>query len=63
MTGIRSWMEMSKSLAAVVMIMQDLTVSPLGSRHTSGRPANAKGSPDAIVIRIGRLPAPFRCHS
>ena len=55
MTGIRSWMGLSRSLAVVAMIAQDLTVSSVVSGHTSHRPANAKASPDAIVVRMARL--------
>ena len=35
----------------------------LRSRHASHRPAKAKGSPDAITIRMGLLLEPFPCHS
>ena len=63
MTGIRSWMGLSDSLADVVMMAQERTTSPFGSRHASHRPAKAKGSPDAIVILMGLLLEPFPCHS
>ena len=63
MTGIRSWMGPSRSLAPVVMLVQERTTAPFGSRHASQRPAKAKGSPDAITIRMGRLPEPFLSHS
>ena len=45
MTGIRSWMGLSNSLADVVMMAQEQTISPFGSRHACQRPAKAKGPP------------------
>ena len=45
------------------MMVQERTISPSGSRHESQRPANAKGSPDFITIRIGILELPTRRHS
>ena len=36
---------------AVVIMVQDRTISPPGSCHESQRPAKAKGSPDFITIR------------
>ena len=53
----------SNSLADVVMMAQDRTTSPFWSRHASQRPAKAKGSPDAITIRMGLLLEPFPFHS
>ena len=63
MTGIRSWLGLSNSLADVVMMAQEQTISPFGSHHASQRPAKAKGSPDAITTRMGRLPEPFLSHA
>ena len=63
MTGIRSWIGLSSWFADVVMMVQERTTSPFGSRHPSHRPAKAKGSPDAVVIRMGLLLEPFPCHS
>ena len=62
-TGIRSWMGLRRSLAAMVIMVQERTISPCGSRHASHSPAKAKGSPGAITIRMGRLPEPFLSHS
>ena len=35
MTGIRSWTGLSRSLAAVVMTVQEVTMSPFGSRQVT----------------------------
>ena len=56
-------MDRNRSLAAVVMIVQDVTASPSGLRHLSHRPAKGKVCPEAILIRTGRLPAAVRRHS
>ena len=62
-TGIRLWMGRRSSLGSVVMMVQDLTISPPRSRYESHRPAKAKGSPEVITIRMGLLALPTRCHS
>ena len=49
-TGILLWMGLRKSLASVVMMVQDGTTFPWGSFHVSHSPAMAKGSPDFRII-------------
>ena len=50
------------SYIASVMMVQDRTIPPSGSRQYSQMPAKAKGSPDFSVTRMGVLAFPARCH-
>ena len=63
MTGIRWWIGLSRSFASVVMMAQDEMRLPSESLLIDQSPAKAKGSPDRIVTRMGRLVPPVCCHS
>ena len=62
MTGIRSWIAPTSSLAVVVMRQQVRSFCP-SPFHTSHKPANANGSPDTSVNRCGNFFFPWDFHS
>ena len=60
---MRWWMGLSNSFAEVVMIAHVGIELSSGSFHIDHIPAKARGSPDRMATRMGRLPDPVRCHS
>ena len=63
MTGILLCMGLTTLLEVVVIILQEVTISPLGDFQESHIPAKPKGSSDFNVILIGIFIFPMFIHS
>lgn len=63
MTGILLCMGLTTLLGIVVIILQEVTISPLGDFQESHIPAKPKGSSDFRVILIGIFVVPMFIHS
>ena len=63
MTGILLCMGLTTLLGVVVIILQDVTTSPLGDFQESHIPAKPKGLSDFSVILIGIFVFPMFIHS